>query len=299
MNRRPSAPIALLAAALLLASCSSGGTPPGAATTAGTPGTASAESTPAPAPTTAPASPAPVPAPTQLVAVAPATAEEFAANSGRIYCQTGSKEGCHSYAEMQSYLGHVLALVAPVFDEQYGVANRPAALNYVAAGLTGPTACLKDDGTPDPYSSQDFSYCTEDRAIYTGQDALWNLYANIGDAAPAVGYAHEWGHHIQGIMGVPAPETEEQNTLLENQADCIAGAWVNHAATAGLLEYPADLGDVKTVLAAIAVDTGEPGAPPAAPDPAALQERANSLLNGYSSGLQGCNSYFPETPVYK
>lgn len=297
MNRRPAATITLLAAALLLTSCSSGTTPPGAGATASGTGPASVESTPAPTTTTA--TPTPLPVPTQLVAVAPATAEELAANSGRLYCQIGSAEGCHSYAEMQSYLSHVIALVAPMFDQQYGVANRPAAFNYVAAGLTGPIACLKDDGTPDQFSSQDYSYCTADRAMYAGQDGLWNLYKTVGNAAPAVGLAHEWGHHVQNIMGVPSPETEEQNAVLENQADCIAGAWANYAEKSGELEYPGDIGDLNAVLAAIAVDTPEPGVAPVAPDPAELQERANAFTNGYTNGLAACNSYYPETPVAK
>jgi hypothetical protein len=58
----------------------------------------------------------------------------------------------------------VIAAVAPMIDQQYGVVNRPAAFNYVAAGLTGPKTCLKCEGTPDQFSSQDDSYCTVDRA---------------------------------------------------------------------------------------------------------------------------------------
>jgi predicted small secreted protein len=297
MKPRQAAPVALLAAALLLTSCSTGSAPPGAGATASSPGTAPAESSPAP--TTTSASPTPLPPPTQLVAVAPATVQELAANADRLYCQLGSAEGCHSYEEMQSYLTHVIAVVAPMFDQQYGVANRPAAFNYVAAGLTGPIACLKDDGTPDQFSSLDYSYCTADRAMYVGQDELWNLYKTVGSAAPAIGYAHEWGHHIQNIMGVPVPETEEQNTLLENQADCIAGAWAGFAAKSAQLDYPGDLGDLNAALAAIAVDTPEPGVPPVAPDPAALQERAGSFMKGHDNGLAACNSYFPETPVAK
>lgn len=297
MNPRQAAPAALLAAALLLTSCSTASTPPGAGATASSPGTAPAESSPAP--TTTSASPTPLPPPTQLVAVAPASVQELAANSDRLYCQIGSAEGCHSYEYMQSYLTHVIAVVAPMFDQQYGVANRPAAFNYVAAGLTGPIACLKDDGTPDQFSSQDYSYCTADRAMYVGQDELWNLYKTVGGAAPAIGYAHEWGHHIQNIVGVPVPETEEQNTLLENQADCVAGAWAAFAAKSAQLDYPGDVGDLNAILAAIAVDTPEPGVAPVPPDPAALQERAASFMKGHDNGLAACNSYFPETPIVK
>jgi hypothetical protein len=218
--------------------------------------------------------------------------QELEANRNKLYCPKASQEGCHSPADMAGYLGQVLGLLTPLFDGAYGVANRPAAFNYVPAGVTGATACLKDDGTPDAYTSQDYSYCAADRAIYTGQDALWSLYAGVGGAAPAVGYAHEWGHHIQVIMGVPAPETPQQNSVLEMQADCIAGAWVKQAAQSGYLQYPKDLGDMNALMAAIAPpDPGEAAIP--------VQERINALQLGYDGGLPGCNAFFPDTPIYK
>ena len=66
--------------------------------------------------------------------------------------------------------------------------------------------------------------------MYVGQDMLWTFYEQTGDAGPAVGLAHEFGHHIQQSMGVPAPRTAEQSTRHENQADCVAGAWTRTAA---------------------------------------------------------------------
>lgn len=293
MNRRTAAAIELLASLLILTSCSSapggqGGpmSAPGGSASPG--GEASATASPTPVPTDAPL--ASRPAPAALEAATPVAAPEFAASRGRLYCPKGSPEGCHSYADMPGFLGHVLAVTAPMFDEKYGVENRPTSFYFVAAGLTGATACVKDDGSPEEYTSQDYSYCTQDKAIYAGQDALWQLYNGVGGAAPAVGYAHEWGHHIQNIKGVPAPETEEENMLLENQADCISGVWVAHAAQAGNLAYPGDLGDVNTLLAAIAPPgQGEAASP--------IQDRANAFIQGYANGLPGCNSYFPETPI--
>jgi hypothetical protein len=301
MNRRRAAILPLLVTVMLMTACGSapGGTPGSAGATVnasetptgadqggGIASTAAVEPSPAPT-TTAPPAPK-----TALEAIPPAPAQELEANRDKLYCPKGSQEGCYGYADMPSYLGQVVALLTPLFDGMYGVANRPAAFNYVPAGVAGPTACLKDDGTPDQYGSQDYSYCTADRAIYTGQDGLWSLYKGVGGAAAAVGYAHEWGHHIQNVMGVPEPETPEQNTVLEIQADCIAGAWVQHAAQSGYLDYPKDLGDMNALLTAIAPpDPGEAATP--------VQERINALLLGYNNGLPGCNSFFPGTPIYK
>ncbi|WP_346926715.1 neutral zinc metallopeptidase [uncultured Arthrobacter sp.] len=291
MSRRPAAASALLASLLLCISCSS--TPGGQGGESTAPTSASPGGTPTatPSPVETDATLAPRPAPAGLEAATPVPSHELDASRGRLYCPKGTHEGCHGPADMPSYLGHAVAVTAPLFDANYGVENRPAASFFVPAGVTGPTACVKDDGTPEEYTSQDYSYCTEDKAIYVGQDALWMLYNGVGGAAPAVGYAHEWGHHIQNIKGVPAPETEEENMLLENQADCISGAWAAHAEQAGNLAYPGDLGDINAMLAGIAPPgEGETGSP--------IEDRANAFMQGYTNGLPGCNSYFPETPIY-
>ncbi|MCU1552728.1 MAG: zinc metallopeptidase, partial [Arthrobacter sp.] len=240
--------------------------------------------------TVAPTTTAPEPPPTTLKAAVPAPADKVAANRASLYCPKGATAGCRSYADMAGYFDNLLAVITPLFDEKYGTVSRPAAFYYVAAGLTGPTACLQDDETPDPYTSTDLSYCSVDRAVYTGQDALWVLYNGVGFAAPAVAYAHEWGHHVQTFMQVPEPETPEEHAVLEKQADCIAGAWAQHAAQTGNLNYPADLGDLNAVMAAVAPpDAGEVAIP--------VAERVAAFQLGYTGGLPGCNSFTPETPI--
>ena len=104
-----------------------------------------ADPTETPTPTARPREPPP----TTLKAAVPAPAGELAANRDSIYCPKGTTAGCRSYADMAGYFDTLIAAVTPMFDEKYGTVSRPAALYYVAAGLTGPTACLKDDGTPD------------------------------------------------------------------------------------------------------------------------------------------------------
>ncbi len=290
MARQRSALLPLLLA-LLLTSCSGGTTPPAAQTTA--PGTASPEGTPsvAASATATPSPSAPEPPPTTLKAASPAPAGDLAANRDSMYCPQGTTAGCRSYADMAGYFDNLIGVVTPLFDERYGAAARPAAFYYVAAGLTGPTPCVQDDGTPEPYTSTDYSYCAADRAIYVGQDALWALYGGVGLAAPAVAYAHEWGHHVQTVTNVPEPESPEENALLEQQADCIAGAWAQHAVQAGNLKFPADLGDLNAVMAAVAP-------PGPGDDVIPVAERVAAFQLGYTGGLAACNSFFPETPVY-
>jgi hypothetical protein len=129
-------------------------------------------------------------------------------------------------------------------------------------------------------------------AIYAGQDALWSLYNGVGGAAAAVGYAHEWGHHIQNVTGGSGAGDARGKYRPGGPGGLHCRRLVQQAAQSGYLEYPADLGGTAALLAAIAPpDAGEPAAP--------VQERISALLHDYSDGVPGCNAFFSDTPVSK
>jgi hypothetical protein len=312
MNRHPIPTLLLTAVALTVASCSAGpgvnsnpAPPVATQTVTVTPPPPPSNGTPAASPTATPSdviptaaatvrvTPTPEPTKTGIPRSAPAPVQELKANQQQVFCPGGTHEGCHNYADMPTYLTHVLALIAPMFDGLYGTTNRPSNFYYIAAGSYGPTGCTTSQGTPAPYDSNSYMYCPGDQAIYTGQDIMWQFYAGIGDAAPAVGYAHEWGHHIQNIMGVPPSTDLQQSIQRENQADCIAGAWVFYAAQSGFLEYPDDLGDIGALIQAVSSAEEDINR-----DHGTVQERSSSIDYGYNYGLRGCNQYFPSTPIY-
>jgi Putative neutral zinc metallopeptidase len=127
-----------------------------------------------------------------------------------------------------------------------------------------------------------------------GQAMMWHLYSQDGDIAPAVGLAHEWGHNVQAQTGVPAPETNEESVNYENQADCIAGAWLRYA------DQPAqhwleseDAPNVGLLIEDIASAENDPNR-----NHGDLQERAASMLRGIQGGLMACNDFYPNTPIY-
>jgi hypothetical protein len=306
--RQPTASLAIFfAAGMALASCSSG-------TGSGSPSVDTDPAPPAPsAPATlpeAPATTAPVtPAAPRTTAAAPLeTAEPIPAQGldarpDTMYCPGGSHEGCHTKADMGNFVDHMLALIAPMYDEVYGVSNRPANFYFVGTGQAGGSVpCTDSKGTSLVTTEEDYYYCPADKSIYTGQEQLWKYYYDIGDAAPFVAYAHEWGHHIQTLSGVhknlPNNATPEQIRLhsinLENQADCFAGVWLYYADNKGWLEYPDDVGDIDRTLQEIASSDANPNR-----DHGTLQERTDSLLYGYNQGLRGCNAFFPNTPIYQ
>ena len=199
-------------------------------------------------------------------------------------CQPPDMENCYGYGDMQAYLDQIIPLVEQFFATTYTDMPHPAEYIYVPEGETGPTGCT------DGYTDEAYFYCPADQSIYTGQRSLWGYYSNLGDAAPAVGFAHEWGHHLQVVASVPPAQTTVGQISRENQADCIAGAWVAYADEQGWLNYPDDLHDIDGLLAAIASD--EPGR-----SHGDLGERTDSLLLGFEAGMQGCNDFFPDSPV--
>jgi predicted metalloprotease len=143
-----------------------------------------------------------------------------------------------------------------------------------------------------PADATAYFHCGIDGTVYLGQNQLWDFYKNIGDIAPILAYAHEWGHHVQTLFEI---EKVDQATAIdtENQAECIAGAWLQDVDAQGLVEYPDDIEDIDALLVAVA-DAEEN----VNRDHGTVDERNESVLLGFESGLVACNDFFPEQPIY-
>lgn len=83
-------------------------------------------------------------------------------------------------------------------------------------------------------------YCPADQVIYLDTaftaTLLSELGAKGGDAAEGYIVAHEYGHHIQNLLGTMAKAQSSTQTgagsasvRLELQADCYAGVWFRHS----------------------------------------------------------------------
>jgi uncharacterized protein len=142
-----------------------------------------------------------------------------------------------------------------------------------------------------PAGPEDFAqYCRLDETIYYSPDALADHARRIGDFAPIVVIAHEWGHHAQRLVGL----TPEPGNAFELQADCLAGAYASEAGQQGLL----DPGDVTEAVQGSA-EAGDPlGLPQDAPGAHGINDdRVISFMRGYLDGVTGCGLPLVSAPV--
>jgi uncharacterized protein len=91
-------------------------------------------------------------------------------------------------------------------------------------------------------------YCPRDMRVYIDLDffrELRNRFEAAGDFAQAYVIAHEFGHHVQNLLGISDKvQSREDSIKLELQADCLAGVWGNTAEDRKLLER----GDLQEAL---------------------------------------------------
>jgi uncharacterized protein len=105
------------------------------------------------------------------------------------------------------------------------------------------------------------SYCPVDRKVFLDLGffrELENRFQAPGDFAEAYVIAHEFGHHVQTLLGTEErvrseqqahpSEENELSVRLELQADCYAGVWAHSAYRQGELSS----GDLEEALAAAA-----------------------------------------------
>ena len=113
---------------------------------------------------------------------------------------------------------------------QNGANFSPA--TFTAYDNATPTGCGTGQSSAGPF------YCPGDAHIYLDLsffNELGQRFGAPGEFARAYVIAHEYGHHIQNLLGVmdrrggPSRGADSASVRTELQADCYAGVWAYHA----------------------------------------------------------------------
>jgi predicted metalloprotease len=107
-------------------------------------------------------------------------------------------------------------------------------------------------------------YCPNDKTVYIDL-SFWNeletqFGADASTFTQAYVIAHEYGHHVQDLLGTMDSMTTRSgpasdSVRLELQADCFAGVWAEHASTVPGADGQILISDITDTDIANAVDT--------------------------------------------
>ncbi len=132
-------------------------------------------------------------------------------------CRTGADASSNLDCEAVAFINSIQAYWSDQFARS-GRTYRPAKTNFFNGSVN--TACGSASSDVGPF------YCPADQEIYIDlnfyQELQQRFGAQGGPFARAYVLAHEYGHHVQNVIG-----TSDR----VRQGDCYAGVWGNHATT--------------------------------------------------------------------
>ncbi|MEV4168033.1 neutral zinc metallopeptidase [Nonomuraea sp. NPDC049709] len=135
-------------------------------------------------------------------------------------------------------------------------------------------------------------YCPGDQRVYLDLSFFDQLHTEFGAKggpfAQAYVIAHEYGHHVQNLLGTL---DQGSSVPIELQADCYAGVWAQNATRTGFYDKPftrAEISEALDAAAAVGDDriqertTGR--IDPESFTHGSAEQRVNAFQRGYEKG---------------
>jgi predicted metalloprotease len=186
-----------------------------------------------------------------------------------------------------------------------------------AAGVpsfTYPGVVLYDSMTSTPCGTASDQtgpfYCPPDQTIYvdtTFFNILTQFGSSNGQLAQEYVIAHEYGHHIQNLLGVfevadrGGTGANSDSVKVELMADCLAGVWANHASSVEGGSYlepltKQDIADALSAASSVGDDHIQQATQGSVDQDSFTHgtsaQREDNFLTGYRSGDAGACDYF-------
>jgi predicted metalloprotease len=133
------------------------------------------------------------------------------------------------------YINSIQAYWQTALPERFGEPYQATTTRYFSDAVS--TGCGNATSGAGPF------YCPADNHVYldlTFYDELARQFGAAGQFAQAYVLAHEYGHHVQTLLGIESQmrraqqrdpdNANEYSVMMELQADCLSGAWASDAA---------------------------------------------------------------------